>query len=230
MDIKDYLRWFGMGFVALIIGAFSWEWITSPMVVTVTGIGTKTVPASSVSVSFAVADTAATPVNAITSVKAKTETLRKFLIQRGVSVDDIVESQINVVPAQTTAGATQYQASVSMGAKTADVATVGDFIVSLYGNGAAFVSQPIVSAENQDKLNQGALDDAMKDARKQANQIGMKNWKFIKKIIGIAQANSGSSTTVTSQGGTPPSGTDQSAALNGVFKITQAVSVSYKMW
>lgn len=232
LDLKKILRWFGIGLAALIIGAFVWEWITSPMIVTVTGTGTKTVPASSATLSFVVAASDGTPAAAIGSTKNKADILRKYLIQRGIAADDIVESQISVVPGTSAAtGAAAYQASISMGAKTADVASINDLIASLYGNGATFVSQPTVAAENQDKLSQDAADEAMKDANKQANIIALKRWKLIKKIIDISQASSPSQTTVTSRNeAAAAAGPDQSAALKGVFKITQVVSVSYKMW
>lgn len=230
LDLKHYLKLLAGGLIALVLGAFVWEWITSPMIVTVTGVGTKTVPASSAALSLVVTANDVRPGDAIIAVKAKADALRNHLISKGVLADDIVESQISVVPASSVvAGASGYQASISMGAKTADVISVNDLVASLYANDAALVSQPVVTAENQDKLAQEALDEAMKDADKQAGLVAAKNWKLIRKIIAMAQASSPSSTTVTSRNDLQATGAEQ-AASKGVFKITQAVSVSYKMW
>ena len=92
------------------------------------------------------------------------------------------------------------------------------------------VSQPVLSAGDQKKLEDEAFDQALKDAKTQAGKIASKNWKFIKKIIALTQQSSASIATATSKADTLTEANNQQTAQNGVFKIVKAVSVSYKMW
>ena len=88
----------------------------------------------------------------------------------------------------------------------------------------------VLSIENQDTLDETALKSAMDDANSQAAKIGNTHWKFIRKAVSVAQASSGTTSTATTKADTLTSANDSTAATNGVFKITKAVTVSYKMW
>lgn len=220
----------GMGlgkFIKLLIGVLVllvvWQWVNSPMLVTVTGTGEVTIPATNATISLSVTDNDATPFGAVSKVNAKAQKIRAFLISVSVPEGNIAESQVVTVPAAfVTAGATGYQASISMALKTDRVANASTLVSDLYTNGATVVSQPVLSIENQDKLEQDAFDSALKDAKSQAAKIGTSNLKFIRKIVSISQVSSPSTSTAT----TKPDATNQ----NGVFKMVKAVSVSYKMW
>ena len=219
-----------LGIVVIIIASFVYQWISSPMIVTVVGVGESEVPASFATLSFTVTSTDPSASSAIASAEGKAESLRNFLKQKGASENDIVESQTTVIPASAlAAGTSGYQASISMGVKTTNVTSAPELVATLYGNGASFVSQPIVSADNPDKLEQEAFDEALKDAKGKATQIALKNLKFIKKIVLIDQSTTPTSSTVTS--GTGASSAASSEVTSpGAFKITKVLSVSYKMW
>jgi uncharacterized protein YggE len=227
-DLKKILIIVGI----LIVVVVGWTYLSSPLVVTVTGSGEVAVPATNATVSFTLSATDNSSVAAaVASVQTKANTMRAFLMKSGVAEGDIAESQVTAVPAALVAtGATGYQATVSMAAKTVHVANVSNLVSDLYTNGALVVAQPVLSVENQDKLNQQAFDSAMKDANTQAQTIGFSNWKFIRKVISISQATSSSTSTSTTKADTLTSANNVTAATNGVFKIVKAVSVSYKMW
>lgn len=216
------------GFALLLI--IVWAYVSSPMVVTVTGSGEASVPATNATVSFTLSATdPSSSQNAVSNVNAKALAMTTYLTGQGIAGTDIAESQVTVVPAGlVTTGATGFQATISMAAKTTHVSTVSTLISNIYGNGALVVAQPVLSVENQDALDQQAFDAAMTDAKNQAAKIGNSNLKLIRKIISISQVSSPSTSTSTTKADV--TNTNTVAITNGVFKIVKAVSVSYKMW
>jgi len=221
--------------IGMVIGvtalAIFWQWINSPMIVTVTGSGEVNVPATNGTVTFSLTSNDVTPQAAISGVNGKANAIRQILISSGVAEQDVAQSQVYAVPAAlVVTGATGFQASIAMSAKTIHVAKITDLISSLYANGASAVSQPVLSVENQQALESQAYESAIKDAKAKATSIGNKNWKFIRKIIAVSSQSSGTTSTATSKADVVTGSKDTVAAQNGVFKIVEAVSVSYKMW
>ncbi len=213
--------------VVLALGVY--VWISSPMIVTVTGSGEASVPATNATVSFTVSASDNSIAAAVASVSGKADSMRNYLKSKGIAEGDIAESQVTAVPAAlVTTGAQGYQATISMAAKTIHVSEVDGLVADLYSNGALVVSQPVLSVENQDALSQQAFDAALKDAKNQAGAIGNKNWRFIRKIVSISQVSSPTTSTSTTKADI--TNTNAQATSNGVFKIVSAVSVSYKMW
>lgn len=202
-------------------------YITSPLTVTVTGTGQASVPATNATVSFSVsANDTNSPQNAILNVNAKALAMRTYLKTKGVLDSDIAESQVTAVPSSlVTSGATGYQATISMAAKTTNVGDITSLVSGLYAQGAYVVGQPLLSVDNQNKVDNQAFDAAMTDAKSQAGRIGLSNLKFFRKVVAISQVTSPS--TSTSSVKSDSTGAD---ANNGVFKIVKAVSVTYKMW
>ncbi len=230
MDLKKKLFGvIGMAVAVIVIG-FLWTWATSPMIITVNGIGEVTVPAEAATISFTVQASSNTAQGAIEQVKNSSTAVTQILIASGISQSDIAEAQVTVVPATTAQAGVGYVASITMAAKTVNVANINNLIATLYGSGVTLVSQPVLSVEDKDDLEQRALDLAMKDAKKQAGSIAWKNLKPIRKIISITQASSSSTSTATSKADAETEATTEDGAINGVFKIVKAVSVSYKMW
>lgn len=218
-------------FLLFVVGAIFWTWISSPMVVTVTGTGEVSVPATSATVSFSVTSNDSTSQGAISIVKARGETIRQMLLTSGILEEDIVESQLTVVPASlVTPGTSGYQAQIVMGIKTIHVTNISDLISNLYNQGVTVVSQPVLAVEDVDELEAKAVDEALKDAKKEANKIGLKNFKFIKKMVAMAQQSSESTSTSSSKADAVTQAASGQTAQNGVFKIVKAVAVSYKMW
>lgn len=227
MNFKNLLMIFGSIAVVMIF----WVWVSSPMLITVTGTGEVSVPATNATLSLTLSSTDNSITSAVTSLNAKADVMRRFLITKGVAEGDIAQSQVTAVPAALiTEGATGFQARISMAAKTTHVSDVSSLVADLYTNGALVVAQPILSVENQSKLDQEALDMALKDANSQAFKLGLKNWKIIKKVVSISQVSSPTTSTSTTKADSVTESVNSTAALNGVFKILKAVSVSYKFW
>ena len=214
------------GGLGLLLAFMVYTWLNSPMLVTVTGTGEVSVPAENATLTFTVASSDAASANAVAAVGARAAAIRAMLIASGIAESDIVESQIRVVPASVlVAGASGYQAVITMGAKTVHVGDLPALISGLYTAGASLVSQPVLSVEAQDQLEQDAFDAAMKDAKSQASRIALKSLKPIRKIVNVTQASSPLTSTVTSKGETTAEATQAD-----VFKIVKAVAVTYKMW
>lgn len=225
--VKRIITYSILAFIALCL----WTYVNSPLIVTVTGYSEISVPATNATVTFSLSSSDSSIAAAVASVQAKAGLIRSFLVDNGVAEEDIAESQVTAVPAAlVTEGAGGFQATISMAAKTTHVSNIGNLISDLYTNGALVVSQPVLSIENQDTLDETALKSAMDDANSQAAKIGNTHWKFIRKAVSVAQASSGTTSTATTKADTLTSANDSTAATNGVFKITKAVTVSYKMW
>lgn len=228
-DWKKYFTLAIFGLVLVAVGGFLYTWVSQPLVVTVTGLGEVEAPASSVALSFALSAEDATPNGASTTAKTNAQGLRNLLEGKGVPQANIVESQVTITPLQAlNPNLSGYQASLSMGAKLSNVSEVGGLISELYSNGASLVSQPIITADDQDALSQQAFDAALKDAKDQANKIGTKNWKFIRKIAAIGQAQdvSSAATTKSSDSGSK----FDTGVVSDKFKVSRIVSVTYRMW
>lgn len=228
---KQYLIYALLGLVGIIVIGFLWTWVTSPMILSVTGTGEVSVPAEAATVTFSLSTSGESASVAAAGVKAKAASIREILKASGIAEEDIYETQASVVPsAAVIQGGTGYQASISMGAKTVHVSGVNDLVSTLYSGGATIVSQPVVSVENKGELEQQAFNDALKDAKSKAGKIASKNLKFIRKIVAMTQITSPTTTTVTSKADLLTETESDAAVLNGVFKIRKTVSVTYKMW
>jgi len=226
-SFKKVLAMLGVALVILIL----WQWISSPMIVTVTGIGDVSVPATNATVTTTVSANSDSAQGAMTAVKARAEAVKSILVGSGVAESDISESQITSYPASLVAvGATGYQAALQIVAKTAHVSTVGDLVASLYAAGASLVTQPVLSVENQSDLEAKATDAAIKDAKSQISKIALKNLKFVRKTVLLTEQTSANTSTSTSKADILTESQNQLAAQNGVFQITKAVSISYKLW
>ena len=227
MDIKKVL----MIGLSLLVFLGIWIYVSSPLVITVTGSGEVSVPATNATISFTLSSADNSINGAVSSVAAKADQMRKYLISKGVAEGAIAQSQVTEVPAALISErASGYQATISMAAKTVHVADVSTLVGDLYTNGALVVSQPVLSVENQSKLDQEAFDSALRDAKSQASVIGKANWKFIRKLVSISQVSSPTTSTSTTKADALTTANSTTAATNGVFKIVKAVSVSYKMW
>lgn len=230
---EDKFNWFVIGKFALvfIVLAIFWQWVSSPMIVTVTGVGEVNVPATNATVTFNVSASDVTAEEAVANISTKADAIRNVLISSGIAEEDISQSQITVLPSSlVTLGTTGFQSSITMSAKTVHVSNVSSLITKLYASGAYAVSQPTLSVENEQSLDAEAYNSAVKDAKAKASKIGLKNWKFIRKIISINSQSSGTTSTATSKADIVTGSKNAIAAQNGVFKIVEAVSVSYKMW
>jgi len=164
-------------------------------------------------------------------VIAKTAGVKQMLKASGIAEDKIRESQVTVVPAgAVTSGAVGYQAVLSMTVETAQIDGIQALIAGLYAQGAYIVSQPVLGVANPGQIQKEALDDALRDAESKADVLASKSFKFFKKRIGIAQQSSQSTTTTTSTQTSNTAAITNQAPASNVFKVVQAVSVSYKMW
>ena len=208
-----------------------WQFISSPMVVTVTGTGKASVPATSATVTTTISINSDTAQNALSAVRARVESMKAILIGSGIAESDISVSQITSYPAAlVTTSTTGYQAAVQITAKTVHVSTVGDLVASLYAAGASLVSQPVLNVENQNQLESEASSMALKDAKSQVSKIALKNLKLIRKATAMYESTSDTTSTATSKADTTTSVKNDLAATNGVFEITKSVTVSYKLW
>ncbi len=224
---KKYILIGLLGLFAL----FTYEWISSPMVVTVTGIGSVSAPAESASLTFSISNSADSPENALASVKAISTKIKSVLAEMGIPSSDIFESQAVVVPAASVVqAATGYQATLSMGLKTSKVSIMDRIISTLYSNGAAVVSQPVLTAQNRELMEKESYNQAFKSAKSKAWALQLSNLKILKKIVLIQESQNQATSTVTTQADTSSQLESDISPNDGLIKINKVVSVSYKMW
>lgn len=217
--------------LSIIVVIFVWQWISSPTIVTVQGLGEVSVPATSATISLAISANAGTSPASIDAVKAKADGIRNLLTASGVLESDISESQVVSYPAGLVAvGSEGFESSIQITAKTSNVAGVGDLVGSLYNAGAAMVDQPVLNVEDQDKLEEMATKEALKDAKDQINKISLRNFKFVKKMVAFSEQSSGTTSTSSVRPEIFSQELGEGAESKGTFKIAKLVTVSYKLW
>lgn len=209
----------GIALIAVIFALVVGMWVFSPMEVTVTGTGKVAVPATSATFNVTVVSAKDSANESLNEVRGKVNKIKEVLGEIGVGAADISESQVTITPAAAvTEGAKGYQATSTMSVKTRNVAQVGEIIVNMYATGAVVVSQPVVSVEDVNKLEQEALDGALEQAKASLkNTVG---FRPIRKIVAIQQASSGESATATKA----------IDSNDKQFEIVKAVSVTYRVW
>lgn len=208
-----------------------WTWLNSPLIVSVAGTGEASVPATTATISCTLTNLDSTPTSAMQGVIAKTAGVKQMLKASGIAEDKIRESQVTVVPAgAVTSGAVGYQAVLSMTVETAQIDGIQALIAGLYAQGAYIVSQPVLGVANPGQIQKEALNEALRDAQSKADVLASKSFKFFKKRIAIAQQVSQSTTTTTSTQTSNSATLTNQVPVSNVFKVVQAVAVSYKMW
>lgn len=208
--------------VLFIFIIFIYQWISSPMILTINGVGEASAPAERATLTFSVIATGDNSAVALANVKSKADKIREVLKSNAVLEDNIYESQASVYPSSATvAGASGYTSSISMGFKTTDILRLDVLTSEIYTQGASVVTQPVLSAKDNNTLNAQAFQLALKDANNQANKIALRNLKVIKKVV-LVQENNAQSGSVTSKG--------EGVSGSGDLKVSKILSVSYKMW
>lgn len=219
-DNKKYVY----GFLGIVILFFVWRYVTNPLVITVSGTGKVTVPATIAKLSATVVDTGDSVSALDASLKAKVSAVRLAMVNGGVNEKSLTQTQVQVTPlAAVVSGAKGYSATVTLSGQTADVSNVNILIVKLYEAGASLVSQPVVEVENQITLENEALKFAMKEADANAKFFGKLKWKMFKKVASVQQASSGNTAVATKV-------TEKDGIFGSSFEVAKAVSVVYYLW
>lgn len=226
----SWLKYLSYSLAAIVL-IFAYSWITSPMIVTVTGVGDISSKAETATLTFTVSQNADNPQSATAAVKSNIAKIKETLSQSGIPESDIFESQIQVLPASAVqVGASGFQASISMGIKTTQLTNLDSITNNLYAMGAVVVTQPILSVGSVATLENEAYNLAVKDAKKKAGQIALSNWKLFRKIVLIEQSTTQPTSTVTTKADTASQVEKNISPDDGLIKISKVVSVSYKMW
>lgn len=229
MNILQEHATFFRQILVIIVGVVFFAWITNPLEVTVTGVADVDVPATSAIVTLSTSEINDSPLLAQTTLEQKIQSLKQTLTDNGVDPQKLVQSQIQIVPASSLVpGTTGYAATATLGGPTTQIDNLGTLTALLYERGATFVSQPVLQNDDIDKLESQALKDALKDAQSQAGSVGTKNLKFFRRTGSVAQVDTPTTGTFTSQGISEEE--DPEVTPPNTFKITKAVQVTYLMW
>lgn len=226
---KKYLSYSLVAIVAL----FVYQFISSPMIVTVAGVGEVSAPAKTATLTFAISVNDDNAQSASNKLESSVNKIKETLKTNGIPESDIYEASTSILPAGSiVAGATGFQATANMGIKTTQINNVSIITTSLYSQGATVVTQPTFSVGEKDKveLEKDAYDLAIKDARKQANSLSWRYFKPIKKIVLIQESTTPTTSTVTSKADTVTQIEKKISADTGLIKVSKSLSVSYKMW
>lgn len=211
--------------VSTIMGLIGiYQWLSNPMLISVSGVGEVSVPATKAIVSLTLSETDTTPDGALAKIQDRAIQVRDYMKQKGFS--EITTTQPQLVPAALLSSSlTGYQVTVSMGGSTTQLNNLNKIVAGFYGMGAAVVSQPVLAVEDEAKLVDQALADALKKADEQAGQLARKHWKLIRLVAAVEQADSGTTSTSTSE-----KDSETEVASGDMFKISKAVSVTYRLW
>lgn len=206
--------------LSVIVAVVFGMWVFSPMEVVVTGTGKVSVPATNATFNVTMTSSNESSAEAVKELQSKVAKLKKTLSDINIGSDKVTETQITLTPAAAlTQGAKGYQAVTTLTVKTLNVAMVSEIVVNMYASGATVVSQPVISVEDQDKLEKEAIKEALNEAKSNLNAtVG---FRPIRKRIAVSQATSGNVATATSvaEGGS-----------SSEFEVVKAVSVTYRVW
>lgn len=226
-NVKKYFLYAISGIALLVI----YTWITSPLIVSVTGVGELSAKAETASLTFTLSANADSPQKASLNIKESITRVKETLKTSGIPESDIYESQVALYPASAlVSGASGFTATVSMGIKTTQVNNLDGLTNDLYGLGASIVTQPVLSVGNIESLEKDAYNMAVKDAKRKAGNIALKNFKFFRKAVLIEQSATQPTSTVTQKADTVAQVEKNLSPDDGLIKISKVVSVSYKMW
>lgn len=228
---QDYFKKYFGFLVIFILAVTFYTWIQSPMVITVTGVGEASAKAETATLTFALTENGESPQSASMNVKDSSNKIRETLKTSGASESEIYESSVVILPASSIVkGAGGYQATLNMGVKTNLINDLDGLTSSIYSQGAIVVTQPILSVGDKEKLEKEAYDLAIKDAKKQANNLSLRYLKFLKKIVLVQESTTSPSSTVTSKADSVTQLDKNLSPEDGLIKISKVLSVSYKMW
>lgn len=217
MEVSSRRIWL-VGMAVIVVVVFG-MWVLSPAEVVVMGVGTVSVPASQASFNVTVVGSSEGANSALTDLRGKMEKIKQTLAEINIGSEHITETQITLTPAAVIApDAKGYQAMSTLAVRTGNVAMAPEIVVNMYASGATIVSQPVVTVEDQEKLEAQALKQALKSAKASLGEtVG---FRPIRKIIKIEQASSGNVATTTKV----------VEDNKGEFEVVKAVSVTYRVW
>ena len=216
-----------MGLSAVLV-ALLWWYASNPIIISVTGSGIVTVPASYGVSQVTVVAIGVDAGSAIAVLQGKIASVRTVMTNNNVTEENISQSQPQITPAAlVVAGASGYQASTTLSFKTRYVADISNLITNLYGSGATVVSQPVYLVENQEEAERTAMKEAMSKAEIESKYFAKSKWKLIRKIVAVTQASSGTSAQTAVKDSLSK---DEMIIANGGVEIAKAVQVTYKMW
>lgn len=217
MELDKTKVWMiGISVIAVVVFGM---WIFSPTEVVVMGTGKVSVPASSAT--FNVTVTASNDVAsvALTDLRAKVSKIKQVLSDINIGSENITETQITITPsAAIVPNAKGFQAMETITVKTGNVPMAPEMVANMYASGATIVSQPVVTVENQEELEQQAFNEALDKAKQSLRDtVGLRPFR---KMVGIQQASSGNTATATKA----------EADNKGSFEVTKVVQVVYRVW
>jgi uncharacterized protein YggE len=218
---KKYLSYL----LAVLLLIFTYSWITSPLVMSVTGVGEVSVPAENAVLTFTLASNKVSPSEAVTDVKNNITNVKNSLKNLGIGDSDVYESQVAVTPSES-----GFQATVNMGLKVNSISNLDQLTTSLYGMKAIVVSQPQLSVKDSQKVQDEVYQIALKDAKSKANKMALKNWKLIKKIVLIQESETPTTTSITKQANEADQTELNIDSSTGLIKFSKVLSVTYKLW
>ena len=217
-------RRYVFGFLAILFLFFVYRYVTNPLVVTVTGTGKVTVPASSARLSVSLVETGNDVDKVEQSIKAKVAAVRLSMVTNGVNEMSMSQSQMQITPLSTlVSSANGYSAQVNIAGQVSDVSNLSALVVKLYQSGASIVSQPVIEVENQQDLENQALKMALSDADKNLKMISRLKMKLFKKTISVSQASSGNASTISKV-------TENNGSTGTSIEVAKAVSAVYQLW
>lgn len=212
--------------IATILGLMGiYQWVSNPVLISVSGVGEVSVPATKAIVSLSLTDYDSTPEGVLAKIQTKALQVRDYMKQKGFS--EITTTQPQLIPGNLiAANMSGYQVSVSMGGSTTQLQDLHKIVAGFYGLGATVVSQPTLAVEDESKLVDEALVGALKKADEQAKQLARKHFKLIRLVAAVEQADSGITSTSTSEKNLA----NGEVESGDIFKISKAVSVTYRLW
>lgn len=165
---------------------------TMPNTVTASGSGTVQAAPDEATMSFGVTKRSQNAKSLLSDTSKAAEKIVAALVKAGVAEKDIQTQNVSFYP-QTNydkgkAVVVGYEASINVNAKVRDLAKLGDIITAVNGAGADSINGPSFSLSEDSPFKTKAIDEAVADARKNAEAMAKAAGKSVGEVVSISDA------------------------------------------
>jgi len=163
--------------------------------VTASGSGTASATPDQAEMSFGVTTQDKDAKKALSDASKVAEQISTAVQQAGVDKKDIQTQNVSVFPTYDgnppSMEITGYQANLSVSVVVRDLADLSDVISAATNAGASNISGPSFSVEDDTAYRQTAIDEAVADARKNAEAMAKAAGKTVGEVLRISATDTG---------------------------------------
>jgi uncharacterized protein YggE len=223
---------------AAVLSGCSTKVVTAPAgpavnTVTAPGTGKASAIPDMATMSFGVTAQAKDAKTALDQVSADAAKITDALKKAGVADKDIQTQDVSVFPQYDPNNGkviTGYQATLSVSAKVRDIASLGKVIAAATAAGADQVNGPTFGLSEQSPYQDEAIQNAVDDARRQADAMAKASGKSVGQVLSISSAGVNAPGPISFSAADVAPGAPKSVPIQpGQLDVTANVTVVFEL-